>query len=218
MERALKFQIGERVQIQRISPDNNDRYVVSVIGFLEGQSLLITPPMVDGKILYLREGQRFAVRMLHGSDIQGFVTTVLYAPSRPFPHVHLVYPDEVERIAVRNAIRIDSHISGLARNTRDPDSNEHWNPILIKDISLTGCRLESASDLGEVQNRMAIQFRVSVCGVDESLMLLAEICSSESGDERSKGRTVTGCSFFQINRYQQVMLNGFILEQLMEEE
>ncbi len=73
-EDRLKLQVGDMVQLQRVSPEHDDRFNVRVIGYLTGQSLLVTAPTINGKVQIIRDGQGFVVRMLHGSDVlDGYV-------------------------------------------------------------------------------------------------------------------------------------------------
>ena len=218
-EEALRLQVGERLQLQRIAEEANDRYSVKVIGYLPGQSLLVTNPVLDGKALFFREGQRFAVRMLDGSRVWGFVSQVQYAASKPFPYLHLSYPDDVESMAVRNAERVETRIHGLARNSLDPDEQVNWHPLIIRDISRSGARLESVSRLGREGETIELRFGMEVCGREDHLSLAALVRKSDL-EERSDARGVrhiSGVEFAMINRFQELLLNGYILEQRVSE-
>lgn len=210
----LNLHIGDSIRLQRISPDNNDRYNVKLIGYLPGQSLLVTMPMVDGKLHFLKEGYRFAVRILWGSDVQAFVCRVIHVALKPYPHIHLSYPEDIETVSVRNAERFDTNLHGLVRNTQHEDRDENWHPMLIKNLSMTGARTESVQPLGKRGERLIIRFGIEVCGSVERLELLGEIKNrSMSGEgDADDSRYILGIAFIAINRFQEVLLRNCILE------
>ncbi len=215
-EDVLKLEVGDVVQLQLISPDKDDRYTVSVIGYLPGESVLVTAPTVNGKVQFVREDQRFAVRMLRGSQVYGFVTKVLHTAVKPYPYLHLSYPEEVECITVREADRVETNIPALVRNIKRPDEKEFWQPVFIKDLSTTGARLESVTTLGEEGETLQLRFKLDVCEAEEGIELFADIRSQmlrKSGDDGKAPRYITGARFKMLNRYQKVLLHDHVLEQ-----
>ncbi|MES9856753.1 MAG: flagellar brake protein [Sedimenticola sp.] len=214
-EDHLNLHVGSILQLQRISADSEDRYSAVLIGYLPGNSVLVTSPIVDGKVLFLKEGHRFAVRLLKGSHIYGFVSTVIMTAVKPYPHLHLSYPNEIESIAVRNAQRVDTNISGFVHNSRDQDTDENWQPVLLKDLSMTGARLESVDPLGKPNEKIDIGFHMNVCGAEESLELKAVVCSRNlkgAPDDPEDSRYSTGVRFVDLDRAQEIMLSSFVLE------
>jgi c-di-GMP-binding flagellar brake protein YcgR len=201
------------VQLQRISPEHDDRFNVRVIGYLTGQSLLVTAPTVNGKVQIIRDGQRFVVRMLHGGDVQGFISTVIHSAAKPYPYLHLSYPSEIESIVVRNAERIDTNLRALARNTADPDSDMHWHPVRIKDLSITGARLESIDSLGQVDEKLELKFSIEVCDEAERMRLVVTIRGSNPPDNpaEASARFSTGIQFHLESRYQKLLFNNYVL-------
>ncbi len=217
-EDILKMQVGDVVQLQRIAPEKEkeNRYTVTVIGFVPGKSILVTAPVIRGKVQFILEDQRFAVRTLRGSNVIGFVATVLHTAVKPYPYLHLSFPEEVESIAVRNAERVETNTPALVKNTKNPDQPNQWQPALIKDLSATGARFESFSMLGEDGDKLQIRFKLQVCNVDESIDLVATIRNHTlltSGTGTGGVQYITGTEFHMVNRFQQVLLHDYILEQ-----
>ena len=214
-ENILNLHVGNTLQLQRISPEYKDRYTVTLIGYLRGRGLIVTTPQVHEKVQFIKEGMRFAVRMLEGSSVMGFVTVVTHSATKPYPHLHLSYPEEIESIAVRNAERINTNLPALVRNTRDPEAESSWQPALVKDLSSTGARLESLEPLGRKGERLVLKFDVDVCGEAEQIMVLTDICNRSvisHGDDPDDVRYCCGISFQQVNRFQEVMLNNCVLQ------
>lgn len=214
-EDILKLEVGDFVQLQLISPEKDDRFAVTVIGYLPGESVLVTAPTVDGKVQFIREDQRFAVRMLRGSNVYGFVAKVLHVAVKPFPYLHLSFPQEVESITVRDADRIETNIPALARNTKQAEEKEPWQPVFIKDLSTTGARLESITSLGREGEMIQLRFKLEVCDGEEEVELLAGIRSQilRSSDESQAPRCITGARFHVLSRFQKLLLHDHVLEQ-----
>jgi hypothetical protein len=215
-EDILRLEVGDVLQLQVISPDKDDRYSVAVIGYLPGESVLVTAPTIEGKVQFVREDQRFAVRMLRGSHVYGFVAKVLHVAIKPFPYLHLSFPDEVESITVRDADRVETEIPALVRNTNLPDEQGSWQPVYIRDLSTTGARLESITPLGREGEMMRIRFQLEVCEAEEEIDLLADIRNqilhSSNSDDKAH-RYITGTRFHTLNRYQKLLLHDHVLEQ-----
>ena len=221
-EDILKLQVGDIVQLQHVEPEKEGRYAVTVIGFLPGESLLVTMPRVNGKVRFIREGQSFAVRLLRGSHVHGFMAKVLQTAVKPYPYLHLSFPKEVESIAVRNAERVETRLSAEARNTRMPDTEEYWRAIAIRDLSASGARLESVNPLGEAGEMLQLRFQLLVCGVEEDLNVAADIRNvvlrGKDSDEEGGQRYSTGIEFHLLNRFQKVLLHDYVLEQRLKGE
>ncbi len=220
-EDILKLQVGDIVQLQHVEPEKEGRYAVTVIGFLPGESLLVTMPRVNGKVRFIREGQSFAVRLLRGSHVHGFMAKVLQTAVKPYPYLHLSFPKEVESIAVRNAERVETRLPAEARNTRMPDTEEYWRTITIRDLSASGARLESGNPLGEAGEMLQLRFQLLVCGVEEDLNVAADIRNvvlRGKGEAEGGQRYSTGIEFHLLNRFQKVLLHDYVLEQRLKGE
>ncbi len=214
-EKILNLHVGNTLQLQRVSPEFTDRYTVTLIGYFEGRGLIVTTPLVHEKVQFIKEGMRFAVRILHGSKVMGFISVVTHSATKPYPHLHLSYPEDIESLAVRNAERINTNLPAMVRNTQDADDEDSWQPALVKDLSMTGARLESLEPLGKRGDRLVLKFEVDVCGEKEQITVLTDICNrslvSHLGDP-DDSRYCCGISFQQVNRFQEVMLNNCVLK------
>jgi c-di-GMP-binding flagellar brake protein YcgR len=215
-QKELSVQIGDRLQLQKTPADRPERYVVQVVGVMPGQSVIVTTPRINGKVAIIRPDSKFTVRVLQGSSVFGFVSSVLQSYSAPFPHLHLSYPREMESIVVRNALRAPTDIQGMVRNTRQPDSKEHYRLVRVVDLSNSGARLVSKGPLGKEEELLSLQFLMPVCGVDEGMGLLGQIRSM--GKRQSDDDPMsfwTGVQFNALNRFQKVLLHAYVLERFV---
>jgi c-di-GMP-binding flagellar brake protein YcgR len=203
------MQVGDKLQLQKTPADRPERYVVQLVGYMPGQSLIVSTPRVNGKVAIIRPDQRFTVRVLQGSSVFGFVSSVLQTYSAPFPHLHLSYPREMESIVVRNALRAVTDIPAMIRNTKQPDSKEHYRGVKVIDLSHSGARLVSRGPLGQENDMLTLMFSVEVCGLAENLGLIGQIRSL--GKRNLEGDPLhfwTGLQFHSVNRFQKVVLQA----------
>lgn len=214
-ENILNLHVGKMIQLQRISPEKHDRFTVMLIGSLPGQGIIVTTPVVRKKVQLIQEGVRFAVRLLHGSKVLGFVVTVTHSSSKPYPHLHMSYPKEIESLAIRNAERVSTNLPALVRNVRYGDDENAWQPVLVKDLSMTGARLESIEPLGRTGEQLVMKLDIEVCGESEQLTLVTEICNRAAISDRldrEQTRYACGVSYLKIDRTQEVLLNSCVLQ------
>jgi len=217
-QKTLKILVGGTLQLQKAGDDTGERYASTVIGFVPGKSLLVTPPMVNDKSALVREGQQFAVRMIEGCYIQAFVAKVIHNTSVPYPYIHLSFPQEVEYIRIRNADRTDTDIPVVTRNIKLPDEKDNWKPASIKDISATGARFESMSKIGEKDDVLLIRFKLSVCSHEEEMELQTTIKNVEEPSDVGAdewGVFVFGTQLIEPSRLEQALIQSYVLEQKM---
>ena len=108
----LELDFGDVLQMQFLPEDKQNRHYVRVIGYWPNQSIIVTTPHVNGKVILVRESQRVAVRSMSGVNIIAFTGTVLRSCARPYPYLHISYPKELQTMALRKAQRVT--FSGIA--------------------------------------------------------------------------------------------------------
>jgi len=190
--------------------------VVQVVGLMPGKSVIVSTPRINGKVAIIRPDQKYTVRVLQGSSIFGFVSSVLQSYAAPFPHVHLSYPREMESIVVRNSLRAPTDIRGVVRNTKNPDEREHYRAVRIVDLSNSGARIVSKGPLGQEGEMLSMQFSVEVCELEENLGVLATIRGlGRRQVEDDPMQFWTGLQFQSLNRYQKVLLQAFVLNRFV---
>ncbi len=218
-QNELSVQIGDRLQLQKTPSDRPERYLVQVVGLMVGQSLIVTTPRVNGKVAIIRPDQKFTVRVLQGSSIFGFITSVLQVYSAPFPHLHLAYPREMESIVVRDSLRTATDVQGVVRNHKNPDNREHYRKSRLVDLSNTGARLTSKGPLGRENEILSIQFAIDVCGMEENLGVVGKIRGmGKRSVEGDPMRFWTGVQFQALNRFQKVLLHAYVLDRFVGEK
>lgn len=220
MSDAVKhLQIGDVLQLQFAPPaENQDRYSATLVGFLPGQSLVITTPRKSGNPIIVRDGQSFTVRMLQGSNIFGFVARVLHVSSKPYPHIHLAYPDDVESAVVRNAPRVPTELQAVVIKPQGASGTDLQRHVIITDLSSTGARVIDSDKLGDVGSIIQITQTLSVCGGNDVLKVLATIRNvRETPAPDGSMRYLHGLEFRGLNRFQQLLLCSYVLGSIARE-
>lgn len=217
-EDLLNLAVGTPLQLQTVALPETNRYQVRTIGYLPGGSLIVSTPSQKGKLVIVRQGQLFRVRMLRGESVMGFETQVLQSYNIPYPHLHLVYPKAIESIVVRNALRVSAELGAVARNISEgQDSPEHQ--VVFADLSTTGAKLVAPRPLGAVGDTLHLSFEVDVAGKPEKLTLLGTVRNLSVRDRNQPDLGYNhGLQFGTVNRYQQVLLHGWVLQRMAQEE
>jgi c-di-GMP-binding flagellar brake protein YcgR len=213
------LQIGDVLQLQFTpSTENPERYSATLVGFLPGQSLVITTPRKNSNPIIIRDGQSFTVRMLQGSNIFGFVARVLHVSSKPYPHIHLAYPEDVESAVVRNAPRVPTELQAVIINPRGATGKDLQRHVTVSDLSSTGARVIDTERLGEIGGIIQLTQTLSVCGGNDVLKVLATIRNiRESPAQDGTMRYLHGLEFRGLNRFQQLLLCSYVLGSIARE-
>jgi hypothetical protein len=149
------------------------------------------------------------VRMLQGSNIFGFAAHVLKVSSKPFPYLHLDYPDDVETAVVRNAPRVTTEIQATVSKPLEGDTLER--PVVISDISSTGVRMMYGEQLGDVGSVVQITHPIPVCGGEDTLKVMGVIRNVREVKRDDGSVFVHGIEFRGLTRFQEVLLCAYVL-------
>ncbi len=217
----LKLQVGESVQLQPRDGDTGKRLHGKVIGYLPGQSLLVTTPRIKDKVMIIREGQPFVVRMMLGNRIVGFASTVLRSCARPYPYLHLSFPEEMEQIVVRQAQRVRVKLFASLKNDNPEFRSEKPHPVTIVDISTSGAMVIAPEQVGEVDDEVILTCVLKIAETDKLLTIPAVMRNVHS--ELSHGATEEenyyhGLQFKLQDQQDTIALYGFVYEQIVKSQ
>lgn len=167
---GVKPQIWERVQLRRLNRDTKTRHQARLIGYIKGQSILVTMPMAEGNWIILSEGEPLEVRMLIGRDICVFQTGVQRLCIAPTHYLHLNYPDTMGRQRLRQAPWAKVNLVGTVAGTDGVSE-----PAYITNLSTAGARLQLPRPAGETGGRIRLSFQVALEELKGDLALDAVI-------------------------------------------
>ena len=223
--KKFALQAGIKLQLQFLDNPQRGRFQVTVIGYVDGRSLLITAPTVNGHILLLREGQQFVVRFLSGTQIVGFNSEIMKIYNNPFSYVHLKPPDEVEQLNLRNAYRVELDIiASVYKIQRNQESDEVIKPAgnkaiaaKINDMSTTGCQIKLMKPLSENDNALMINAKITVAEQERLLNLEAIKRSHRKMETENQNWHVYGLQFTEMDDDKRLLLNCFVYEKIVKD-
>lgn len=213
----LQLDVGDVLQLQFATDENQRKYPTRVIGYLQGKSLLVTTPRIDGKVMLVREGQPLVVRMLSGNSVYAFNTQVLATSLKPFAYLHLTYPQEIEKIVVRKALRVVAALEAnvTCTSAEDPKASQQTRGT-IRDISTTGALVTADHSLGAPGDLLTLTLRIPVAGVQKFLKLSAVIRSGRELPQDAAAVWQHGVEFQLLEEMDNILLHGFVYEQLIK--
>jgi len=216
--RDLKLRVGESLQLQPRDGEEGRRMHVRVIGYVPGKSLLVTTPQVGGKVMIIREGQPFVVRMLVGNKVVGFATQVLRSCAVPYPYLHLSYPDEMEQIIVRKAQRVRVKLFASVKNCNPDLQSDKGVSVTVSDISISGAMVMSGKQFGEVGDEVLLTCAIKIAGAEKLLSIPAVVrnINVEQDEEEGVDRFYHGLEFNIKDQQDTFALHGYVYEQIVK--
>ena len=114
-----------------------------VIGWVEGEYIIIEHPMAQGEPVLLPKDAAVICRGLSEGRLYGFKSHVLHTMTKPFPYLFLVYPREIEVHSARKGAGVDVDIVvSVVLSKEDVDSPPEGAEKIegkIQNLSASGC-------------------------------------------------------------------------------
>lgn len=191
------------------------KYQVQLIGFWDKKSIVISPPLRDGREVLLDKDAVLAIRLLEGKKVCAFETKIIYRSSHPYTHYHLQFPASVNTRQIRNSERVDIEIDVSV--DCDFDIVGAWpKQALITNLSKTGARMISQYSLGEKSHELILMFGLFVGGMHRQLRIpciIRNIQLNCIGQSIQEGSYVFGLEFADMNDEHRLSLSSYIYEQ-----
>jgi hypothetical protein len=200
----IDLHIGDSIQLQI----GNICYFSTLIGYLKGQSFIVTVPDDKGIPIHPGRGQSLVARFFIDKRAYAFNTAITHVTSEPFPHLHLAYPIETQALKERQYDRIRVNITGTA-DVQDGKSIS----CLVRDISIGGALIELGGQTGTVNDPLLLTLRVVVNGIEYELSLDSEIRSvrAEDSSNDSAPLVLQGLAFHDLSEEDILALAAFDL-------
>jgi c-di-GMP-binding flagellar brake protein YcgR len=210
---SVKIGIGDIVQLQDFASSRQYHYV-KLIGYLNKKSVLVTHPMQDDKLLFVKKGESFLVRGFSGTKTYEFTADVVNVCLTPYPYLHLSFPPKVSTINMRSSLRAKIRLACSVK----PMRSEEATPGTIEDMSVSGARIHSKIEFGRVGDEVEVSFRLLIDGEEQLFMVPAIIRNEGSiadniGEERI---ILSGLEFHQPDGYERTLVHNFIYKHLAE--
>jgi hypothetical protein len=212
---AIKLMPDDTLQLQPLLEGQTERYTVRVIGIMKPRSVLVTAPLVDGKLIFIRDGQTFLIRAFSGLNVCAFKAKVLKAQLQPFPYLHLSYPDNVQAMRIRKAMRAPANIIVAVHESEE---GRQVGAGKMVDISVGGAKLLSSMTLGKKDQTLWLSFKVKLGDMEEYVKTPAIIRSlGEEEDEQGKPMKAFGIQFGELTQAQRLIIMNLVYQHLLKE-
>lgn len=209
------LQIGDSINLQSKTDGATDRYSVKLIGMLQGRSVLVTTPVIDGKYILVREGQAFILRAFSGKSVFAFTTHVLKSVNVPYPHLHLSYPREVKSLVVRKGARANVKIICAITSC---DASPIQEAGVIYNLSVGGALMGVKRSFAQTGQRLTVKFKITVNGIEVMQELQAVIRAINTSLANESNMPIQyGLQFVDISPDASIPLLAFVYYQLMEQ-
>ncbi len=208
----IKLNIGDHIQLQFQTGQEQTRCIVTLVGYLEGQSVIVTTPVINGSMMLVREGQDFVIRLFSGKSAYAFTSMARKVTNTPFPHIHLAYPKEVRGMVVRGSSRGRTNI--ICHATAE---DGRGYACVARDISMGGTLIAANDKIGEVGEALTLKLRVKVRDTEHLLTLNCLIRSvNPSRPSVDENPTMLhGLSFENITGQDTLVISALLYQQMI---
>ncbi len=217
----IGLKIGDVLQIE-ICNHLGSRYPVRLIGLNPNHGFIISSPKnTEGNLMFLKEGQDIIIRFAALNSVVAFNTQVLEDRTRPYPHVHIAIPPEIESVEVRKAIRVQL---ALAATVINEDTESSPINMRITDLSFMGARLEGQEEIGQKGETLSVTMVLKVDEYDYTVTVLGQIVSEgtnfvkhpETDEEQAEG-LFFGIKFAEIDAEDAAPLHAYVYKTLLKQ-
>lgn len=208
----LDLTIGMSLNMELLAGSAKRRHDVQVIGYVNGETLMVTMPRENGALAKIFPNDEYIVRYFKGRNIIAFKTRVQYVTKIPFWYLHLEYPNKLEKVEIRQAERI--HISLTAQTL--VEGKKHWS--VIRDISAGGAFVAVHNPIGQIGEHVELFFDLKIGEIEREVHLVGLIRNIREGknSETGKAEYCYGVEFMDPSEQDVVFVQGFVYEQLLK--
>ncbi len=153
----LRALIGSPLLLTAREAGSEEAHAVQLIGYLPERSIIVTAPRRQGVPVFVDTGDEFTATFEQGEADVVFDTTMLRAFSQPYPHLHLSYPQGFQSSALRHGHRVNADLPSLRLIMAGGNRPVATNLI---DISICGGRIVAKEEIGDVNDRFAIELAI----------------------------------------------------------
>ncbi|MBI5329673.1 MAG: flagellar brake protein [Betaproteobacteria bacterium] len=212
---ALKLLPGDTLQLQPLLEGQTERFNVRVIGVMKPKSVLVTAPTIEGRLIFVKDGQTYLVRVFSGLNVCAFKAKVLKSQLQPFPYLHLSYPESVQAMRIRKAMRAPTSLIVAISETEEGRQTAAGR---IVDISVGGAKILSSQNLGLKDDTIWIAFKVKLADMEEYVKIPATLRAvGEEEDEQGKTMKSFGVQFSALGQSQRLIIMNLVYQHLLRE-
>ncbi|MCP3673541.1 MAG: flagellar brake protein [Gammaproteobacteria bacterium] len=207
----MGLQIGTMLQIH-LFDDETQWYTVQLIGYHHDYGLIISAPKSSGSELamILRDDQPLNIRIKSNKAAATFRCNIVEKRMKPYPHIHLSAPSEIESVTVEQVemIALEQEITFI-----NDDEDSHSTQTELSGISLYEARIQHAERLADEGQRASVTMSFSFADKN-NVIVLEGIISSVSEISDSGEQTLT-LSYKKLDQSDKILLHAYIYERML---
>lgn len=214
--KALK--LGEVIQLSPTGEgESAQKYLVKFIGGVDKKSLICTIPSIHDKTLFIKENTGFWVQFFSGKSVYRFSTVVDAVFSRPYPHMHLMYPREAFVKKLRRNQRVSVEIIASIKNLSRTEDTVFSGKLV--DLSLGGMLLETYKSGAHEENAIECSFKIALDD-REVLLVVKGTVQNVVKETTEEGKEIYryGVQFVELPFQEKVYLQNYIYKMVNEEK
>jgi c-di-GMP-binding flagellar brake protein YcgR len=154
---SMNLHVGTRLQLFTRRDLKAVQHFSSLIGYVKDEYLLVKMPSENGVHTTLHDGEQVTVRVFTGTSICSFSTIVIRSFFHPFFYMHLSFPKEVNRNALRKTIRVKVNVEAQVKTAMGAGV-ESATGVVLSNISMDGALIESKYQIGDVNQQIGLSF------------------------------------------------------------
>tara|TARA_B100000745_G_scaffold229142_1_gene153574 strand:- start:3969 stop:4613 length:645 start_codon:yes stop_codon:yes gene_type:complete len=200
---------GESIYLE-LQRDQTKKMQVRVIGYHQNSLVVSCPLTPDGKVILLTEGERGSIRFMAVNSMVAFNTRVVCVRMQPFPYVHLLIPEIMEKKQIRSAFRVAARIKAkLMANGKVAQGD-------IVNLSEKGLRIETPKLLVKEGQVVDVEYNVVFTGKMRTIHLSMEVKSIGPLAKKDQGYFYGG-AITKISDVNDVLHRAFIYRKQLEQ-
>ena len=174
----IDVRVGHRVQLIVPGPFPQKHYT-TVIGYLDGEFIILQLPQEYGGTLHLNEGQHIDIRLFSRLSIYTFSSRVNSIMLNPKNFMLLSFPHEVQEYQMRSHERVSVDVPVQVLSTTAAASSR--SGFRLRDISNGGASLLGPAMPERVGDslKLIIEFHQSTTGRHEEVAMISTLRSIE---------------------------------------
>lgn len=190
------------------------RYDVRLVGVLSRQRFVVTHPVNDGSLVFVRDGDSFEVSTFDGAQFYRFVSVVRAVRLGEAPSLELTLPPPESRRqeALRKANRLPVT---LPCSLRYGEGAAQLRTGFVADLSHLGAKVALETPLPPEVERVQIAFRVDALGRAQTVQISARIRSATDDPRPDMPAKLYGLQFEGIDEQQSLLVSHFVLDRLL---
>lgn len=214
--------IGDPLLLQVKTAFSDERCKVRLIGYVPKRTVIIEAPSGEGNNLALRVGQSVIARSFSGKMAYGFSTMVKAVCTTPISYCHLLYPDFVQKVPVRESARVAFNVIGTASTVEAAKPEVIAPPekpsfaVLLVDFSTSGAAFVAPGGVAARGQVLRLAFRIRLQDIEVTPSVECIVRSSAPVEEDGKGKHRYGVQFKDLTMQDKLVLQSMVYQKMLE--